>query len=236
MADFTKFFWDKFPSYFHRNDPYMNGSDEGTLERFLSTLEDEVENEVRPAIDNLLDIRDSITTPATLISLLHGDVGSIPLFDDDTIDRNLVLWATSIYKLKGTEAGYVLFFLILGYTATISFPTPEEFTWDSGHNRDGSHHRDTGNGTCTLCLLYDLELDLNGDTAFNDDDYENLYKILDFLTPIHTTLGDLSIIGVSMEVGGDDDDLDGVTTMKTGATDDDLDEEDTIQKPNDTNS
>lgn len=118
---------DQFPSHFKENDTYKDSSGKGILERYLYVLGEYFANQVVPEIDNILDLIDVDTTPYPYTAFLWEFLGSLPYASglnskyDATVDittqeywnnmlgelpvadyRNLLKYAISLYKIRGT--------------------------------------------------------------------------------------------------------------------------------------
>lgn len=126
------FLFGKLPHYFKENDSYKDGNDEGLLERYLEIFCAEIDNEVSPYIDEVLDItdaealsgltRDNPTELLIHISELFGnppDIGTGESYSGDE-DEYIVLIRYIIYILqtKGTRKAIEYYLAIYGYEIT----------------------------------------------------------------------------------------------------------------------
>jgi len=143
------FLFGKLPLYFKENDTYKDGNDEGLLERYLQVFCAELDAEVSPYIDEVLDIVDAEAlsgltrnNPTEFLNILSDvwtnppDIGTEPQYI--TLIRHIV-W---ILKTKGTRESLELFLAIYGYaidtlseeshTPIIYDLTPIELIYDDG--------------------------------------------------------------------------------------------------------
>ena len=111
------FLFGKLPYYFKENDSYKDGNDEGLLERYMEIFCAEIDNELSPFIDEVLDItnaealsgltRDNPTELLQHISELFGnppDVGIGETYSGDEDEYIILLrYIVHILRTKGTR-------------------------------------------------------------------------------------------------------------------------------------
>lgn len=125
-----------FPFYYQKRDTYHDNTGKGILQRFTEVCSNYLDTEVlldqfdKPGLDNILDIIDPDVTPDLFLNYLWEFLGEIPYaygviiqgkeYDPDTIrswvfnntdfplnnQRNLLKYAISLYKIRGTEKFY----------------------------------------------------------------------------------------------------------------------------------
>lgn len=123
------FLFGKLSHYFKEKDSYKDGNNEGLLERYLEIFCAEIDNEVSPYIDELLNItdaealssltRDDPTELLIYISELFGnppDVGTGTSYSGDE-DEYIILirYIKHILQTKGTIQALIYYLAIYGY-------------------------------------------------------------------------------------------------------------------------
>lgn len=132
-----------FPFYFKENDSYKNEKGEGLLERFLNICMDYFDNEVtnnpyNPGLDNFISLIDIDTTPDLFLNYLWEYLGEIPYawglltngkpYTQENLKewiytprgypqanpRQVLKYAISLYKIRGTTTFYHLLGKIYG--------------------------------------------------------------------------------------------------------------------------
>lgn len=211
-VDKPNFLFKKLPHYFKEKDSYKDVNDEGLLERYFEIFCAEIDNEVSPYIDEVLDITNAEalsgltkTNPTDLlihISELFGnppDVGTGQLYSGDE-DEYIILirYIRGILQTKGTVKALEYFLAIYNYeidiltessvTASHYDETPTALKYDNGVEYDKGFVFYSG---------YDLAItDLAGTSVKNPTQawLDNYLKpaIQQFISPIWATLGTLS--------------------------------------------
>lgn len=211
-VDKPNFLFKKLSHYFKEKDSYKDGNDEGLLERYFEIFCTEVDNEVSPYIDEVLDIVDAEalpgltkTNPTDLlihISELFGnppDVGTGQLYSGDE-DEYIILirYIRGILQTKGTIKALEYFLAIYNYeigvltessvAASHYDETPIALKYDNGVEYDKGFIFYSG---------YDLAItDLAGTSVKSPTQawLDNYLKpaIQQFISPIWATLGTLT--------------------------------------------
>ncbi len=156
---FQKFLFSQLPLYFKINDTYKDTNDRGLLERYLEIFGVEIDDEIKPQVDNYLSIINPFETDAKFLTTLGYTLGSPPdLLNDDTKYAKLLAYIMSIYKIKGTAKSYESLFALLGFAVTISeLPPAEPTLLDDGNILDEDNlvleTLDTG---CPPCSEYEI--------------------------------------------------------------------------------
>jgi hypothetical protein len=153
-ASKPNFLFGKLPLYFKTEDSYKDGSDEGLLERYLEIFCTEIDDDVSPYIDQLLDITNAEALPnftgdvdpinlLTHISELFGnppDIGTDTDYSGGEAEYIvLIRYIRQILQTKGTEQSLIYFLAIYGYQVNLltssgisskiydEFPTPLKY-------------------------------------------------------------------------------------------------------------
>lgn len=128
----------KLPSYFKENDTYKDGNDEGLLERYLEIFCLEIDNEVSPYIDELLDITDAEalsgltrSNPMDFLNILSDIFKNPPDIGTEDQYIKLIRHIVWILKTKGTIRSLELFLAIFGYAINdLTFEVPGTGIYD----------------------------------------------------------------------------------------------------------
>jgi len=116
------FLFGKLPLYFKENDTYKDGNDEGLLERYLEIFCTEIDNEVSPFIDELLDITDAEAlsgltrdNPMEFLNVLSDVFTNPPDIGTEVQYVKLIRHIIWILKTRGTRRSLELFLALFGY-------------------------------------------------------------------------------------------------------------------------
>jgi hypothetical protein len=214
MPYFDDWLFDKLPIYYHLNDSYKDANDKGLLKRYLENIGEDLDNNILPLIDNLLDVIDPTTQASTnykFINHLAYTVGSPPdIFLGDPAQAakyaKLVNHIVSIYKIKGTKKSFVSFFALLGYTVSIiEWPLEKPTLYDNESQMDTLLQMDKGCQDCSEFSILNQAVLLSsfcGDTGNPVLDPSLFQLIVDmaaFLQPINTKLRTVISGGVLCE-------------------------------------
>lgn len=191
------------PVYFKEFDSYKDKHDRGFLERFLIAHGWEIDQEIIPFIECYLDIIDASVTPGKYLDHLSDVLGNPPdIFNNDSY-RNILLYAVTIYKIKGTRRSYELFFSLLGFDVEI-YELPwatESKYYDNGEQYDIEDNITTYDmGSCQHCNYYDI-IFYTTDTEnqiLTPDFLTRVRKVVEFLQPIDLKLRNFDF-GVKLE-------------------------------------
>lgn len=213
-ASETNFMFGKLPVFFKVNDSYKDGNDEGLLERYLEIFCAEIDGELSPYIDEVLDItdaealsgltRDNPTELLTHISELFGDppdIGTGLAYSGDEDNYiALIRYIANILRTRGTTKSLEYFLALYDYeidtltesTDTIGIydATPTVLEYDSGSEYDGGF---------TFYSGWDLVITDQAGTATKSppqawlDDYLKP-AIQTFISPIWAELGTLTYV------------------------------------------
>jgi len=211
-ASKPNFLFGKLPNYFKSNDSYKDVNDEGLLERYLEIFCAEIDNEVSPYIDEILDItdaealsgltRDNPTELITHLSELFGNPPDISTTDAWSGDEDnyivLIRYIRHILQTKGTVKALEYFLAIYGYeidiltesavTADTYDETPTATKYDDGAEYDYGFTFYSG---FDLAITDKLGTPAKSPTQGWLDDYLKP-AIQKFIAPIWATLGTLT--------------------------------------------
>ena len=186
--NFSRFFWNLFPSYYKENDTNVDPTGKGTLERYMEIFGDQIDANIIPKVEQWVDIL-GIDAPDQDKYYNHQayTYGNPPIanFSDYLMYRRVLEFIVSVYKIKGTALSFEAFFRLMGYTVLATQqPCPAAMRYDELNEYDnGFLYDQTG---CCTCV--DMELTVLGRLDFaavtpNDIALVDLLK--DFLTPIN---------------------------------------------------
>lgn len=120
MAFFNTWLWNKIPYAIRKRDSYKDLSGKGIMERTLEAYGEELDENFMPFLNNFIDLFSIETMPTKFLTTKASDLGGLPTLNNDPIVfRKLLLLATQIFKIKGTEKSYQLIFNLLGYDVKI---------------------------------------------------------------------------------------------------------------------
>lgn len=120
MIYFKDWLWDKLPGYFKKEDTYLDTNKEGILQRYLRNFGMELDEGIKPFIDNFMDLVDAMKCSSSLLPNLSFILGLPPNIDNtDLTYRKVLAYAVAIYRIKGTIASYKALFNLLGLSIQI---------------------------------------------------------------------------------------------------------------------
>lgn len=148
---------EKLPYYYKANDTYKDSNDQGVLERFLSVLGVEIQEELVDPLKLFINQLDPTTATNQYLSLLASTVGNpTDILGDEDSYRVRLAQAITLYKNKGTFKSYKVLFALLGYTVNPIEHVPPAMVYDIGLLHDDGVGFDTDR--CQLgCIEYSLE-------------------------------------------------------------------------------
>ena len=178
-------------------DANVNVEGKGTLQRFVESLAQDFDENIKPFLDdshaNLIDPR---TMLEKYLNLTEFELGNNVLFlGSSTDNRRKVIESWHRYvSIKGTKKAYEVHLAAAGLSGTITeiFSTSG---FDSPFNFDSSVRPTFDAGRCSPCSFYILEI--NG-PALTDEILQTIYNIIDFNEPINAKLGVLNYNGTDI--------------------------------------
>lgn len=195
----TDWFFRRLPTYYKMNDTYKDGSGRGLLERYMSTLDSEVLEQIFPNIYYYLENIDAQNCEPKFLNHISDVLGNPPdIFDDENKYRNLLSYIVSVYKIKGSIESYELFFDILGFKVEIEEVPLLNLNslYDNGGEYDSDEFESTyDKGRCQSCSYYDITLyhkDVNNFTI-DQNIINNIREAITFNEPINAKLRNLTI-------------------------------------------
>lgn len=203
---FKNFFKELLTVYQRQADTYKDSNGDGVYARYLALFGESIDNEQASQIDNYLDIIDASICDEKFLTHISDVLGNPPdVFLNIDQYRNLLLYITNVYKVKGTTRGYLLFFYILGFDVEIEEIEPyvRPLKYDNTDIYDTSDEFDTevikfDRETCQACSIYNMRIK-RIDTDNYDLDSALLARMNDaikFNEPINARLGKFTIIVV----------------------------------------
>lgn len=199
LTKFKTWIFTRFPYFYKQFDTYKDANDQGLFERYISAFGEELDDEVVPLIDNVLDILDAQITPDRFLTHLSESLGSPP---DVSITpaqyRNLLSYIVDFYKIKGTIQAYELFFYFMGFELTINEINPINVTYDNGNNYDSELVTDLldlqYDMYCATCSYYTIDFSAvdPGNIALTPEIVDKLTLAIDFNEPINAILIDFT--------------------------------------------
>ena len=201
---FKNFFKNQLTVYQRENDSYKDSNGEGIFERYMALFGESFDNEQASQIENYLDIIDASVCDEKFLTHISDVLGNPPdVFLNVDQYRNLLLYITNVYKVKGTSRGYLLFFYILGFDIEIEEIEPyvRPLKYDNGDEYDSADEFDTeeikfDRETCQACSYYNIRIK-RIDADNYDLDSALLIKMNDaikFNEPINAKLGKFIIV------------------------------------------
>lgn len=193
------YLWGLIPESLRQRDGNKNAQGKGLLERFLSIFGEELNEEVVPLLENLINQLDPETADDIYLSELAFQVARPKdILEDLNIYRLVLKQIISLYKIKGTAKSYTFFFNLLGMHADIVEHLPLDNVYDAGliydDNSANAHVYDET--SCEVgCVEYSINYyNLPGKTVapLTGDLRANVIAIIqEFLEPVDCKLRDL---------------------------------------------
>jgi len=186
------------PDYFKINDSYKDKDQRGIFERYQYVFGEEMDYNVVPYIDCLLDIANAKETNENMLNHIADSLGSpTDIFIDNDQYRTILSIMVSLYNVKGTLKYIETYFYILGFDITIIKGTIDvsSYIYDNGGIYDNNNTYDSK--ICPICFPYSANISTNinytggGVTA---EDLIQLEKILVEQQPLNSNLTAFNLI------------------------------------------
>lgn len=123
---FKDWLWGKLPFHFWKEDTYRDLNDEGVLQRYLRNFGMELDEGIKPFIDNFMDLFDAMKCRVDLLPQLSFILGlPVNLDNTEATYRRVLAYAVAIYRIKGTAKSYKAIFNLLGLSIQIIEDDPK---------------------------------------------------------------------------------------------------------------
>jgi len=205
-VNFKTLLFEKLPYYYKSEDTYKDIYGKGLLERYLSIFGDYIDTDMVPDIEAYIALLDVTICDEKFLTHISNSLGNPPdIFKEAIGYRSLLQYIVNVYKIKGTEEAYRLYFSILGYDIILTEVTPPGFgAIVSLENRYDSNDLlvyddvvgfEYDFGQCETCSEYDLELTPkpSNTTIVDDALLLRINETIKFNEPINAILRNLII-------------------------------------------
>ncbi len=195
-----------------RTDSNKNSSGKGTLERYMSAFGDDIDTNIVPLIENLvqnttdielmftrfLDVQEE-TRGVLPLSFSRGSSDEEERIKDEWMRRRLLLHIEKILAVRGTKKGFQLLFRLIDSTITVitineafSENFYDESEFDDGLKFDVS--------ICSECPVYSIVIVSDGTTEPTDYIIKCAKSIIAFNQPIDVKLGTITYNGFAISL------------------------------------
>jgi len=156
MGRLNEFFFKSLPDFFRIHDTYPDVNNKGILERYLDTLQADMEI-TEQDITSLSSAIFPAEAKEKHLDYIAALLGTPPLLvlDEEDLYRFILSHIIGVYKYKGTEEGVKRFFNLWGFEVTLVYTTPTNSSYDTPLNYDEGHQYDQG---CSVCISVDITL------------------------------------------------------------------------------
>lgn len=204
---FKNWIFGLFPDYWKETDSYKDNFDRGLWERYCANFDFEFNDEFYVFIGTILDFYNGLKIDPTYLPYAAYNAGDLGLTGDTDIDRRLVAWAISLYKVKGAEPGFKLIFNLLGFPDIIiveNFPHKQnryddDVTIYDGTNLDDNTPMTYDSSACPSCVEYSIIYDMGGTiVTLTKDQWALIQKLVCSIQAIDAKLvGMIPILSMS---------------------------------------
>lgn len=161
---FKNYIFNLFPRAIRNSDSYKLPNGEGLLQRYLGTVETELDDGIVPFIENFMDLFDVLKTNAKYLNHLAYILGTpISIDGNPATYRRILAYAVELWQKKGTLGSYQLLFNLIGLDITII-----EGPIRSSVKYDGTTQYDQGatyDQDCDYCSDYWISYNSNLNTT-----------------------------------------------------------------------
>jgi len=196
ITKFKDWIFTRFPYFYSQLDTYKDSNGKGLFERYMSVFGDELDQEIVPKIEEVLNLVDAQITPDRFLTPLSKSLGSPP---DVSLSpeqyRNLLSFIVDFYKIKGTIKAYELFFYFMGFSVTIEEINTSEILYDEPTILYDSQFHDTilqvrYDERCFTCSYYTIDfVSIDpGNITLTPEVVDKLALAIDFNEPINAIL------------------------------------------------
>ena len=157
MDSFKSILYNQFPRRFRDEDTYVDSEGKGLFRRFIETMGDEWDQELKDKLEGYLDIFSVLDTDAQYLVHLAWFLGNPPdMLYNDTRYRKLLRYLMDINKCKGTARSYDMIFHMLGLTVTLTVHSPTAMKYDIDTLKYDETLR--YDDECPTCTDYDIAI------------------------------------------------------------------------------
>jgi len=156
MGRLKNYFFKTLPDFFRIHDTYPDANGKGILERFLDTLQEDMETTEKD-ITSLSSAIFPGEAKEEHLDYISAFLGTPPLLilDEEDLYRFNLSHIIGVYKYKGTEEGVRRFFTMWGFDTELIYTTPLQSLYDIPLHYDDGNHYDQG---CSVCIEVQLNL------------------------------------------------------------------------------
>jgi hypothetical protein len=207
MWSFEEGIFNRFYTVFDKrvdNNKDVNGK--GTLERFNETIGKDLDENIVPLIENLLEyIYEHETAYDRYVPYMESMFGfkrgnwNLYFTNDLTVRRKVLKYIQPWHNLRGTERLYHILFGMLGLTLVL-VENPAGYGFDSPVTFDDTERR--FDSTCPTCSSYTMAL--TGTVPMTPELLRALESIVEFNEPINAQLISLTYNGNPIGIGTPD--------------------------------
>jgi|SRR5882757_3694684 len=185
---FKDWFFSKLPYYFQKNDTYIDVNNEGLLKRYLRNFGSELDEGIKPFIDNFMDLFDAMKCNVSLLPQLSFILGLPPnLNNTEATYRRVLAYAVAIYRVKGTAKSYKAIFNLLGLHIQLVEDDPIKVPlYDDSHIYDAPIIVDYD--LASYCSTYSIYYNNPGNTPVDPAILALAQNAICFLQPINAKL------------------------------------------------
>lgn len=182
-------------------DSYKNNQGKGLLERYNECIGADIDNELKPLIDNLLiNILPPATALGRYVPFLESGLGfkrrtnNLYFSQNIQVRREILEVIDKLDGIRGTSTAYDILFAMLGMSSTTITEYPAGYGFDSHVTFDDDDR--TFDSMCPSCS--DYSIDLTGSLTINQQILDAITSIITYNQPINARLRDITYNGSSL--------------------------------------
>ena len=200
VNNINDFLFKLLPYYFKNNDTYKDQFGRGFLEKYMDLFGDELDMNVIPYVECIMNINDPNITQEKFIDTISESLGSPQrVYLNEIKFRNLLKYIIPMYKIKGKLAYLENLFYLIGLEIVIT-KIPQDGTFNY-YDLDNSKYDSGGRYDllrCLPCFYYDAEINPNSNGVLidigNAEVLEKLRAIIEYNHPINSKLINLNVL------------------------------------------
>ena len=177
-----------FGSYEKEIDPNQI-SGKGILQRYNEALAEDMDEELIPEVEDLLENTVFITTcyDRYVVNLEQGVGNELYILNDLEVRRKIQRQILRYYEVRGSVRGYRIMLGLLGFDVEVTVNRPES-GFDSSLTFDSEAR--TFDSGCPKCFTYSLDLTRQdgGSDDLSEDEIESVLAVVRFNEPMRATL------------------------------------------------